>query len=85
MEPESDPPIEPFFLIVADHGTKRFCVEGPMTDDGPWKRAANRAQENDRRVRCGPKGPDRRSLSASYQKETGFGGVPPGSILRPRQ
>jgi len=56
-----------------------------MTDDGPWTRAARRATENDRLVQCGPRGPDRRALSIEFQKETGFGGVPPGSILRPRE
>jgi hypothetical protein len=29
-------PTEPFFLIVADHETGQFCIEGPMTDDAPW-------------------------------------------------
>src|SRR5207342_3763147 len=72
-------PSEPFFLIVADLETRRFCVEGPMTDDGTWNRAAARARENDRHVPCGPKGSDRRSLSANYQTASGFGGCPPGS------
>ena len=36
-------PTEPFFLIVADHDRGFFSVEGPMTDDGPWKLAAGRA------------------------------------------
>ena len=86
METAFDPnPPGPFFLIVADLEAKRFCVEGPMTDDGPWTRAARRATENDRLVQCGPRGPDRRALSIEFQKETGFGGVPPGSILRPRE
>jgi hypothetical protein len=86
METEFSPnPPEPFFLIVADHVTKRFCVEGPMTDDGPWNRAAGRARESDRDVRCGPKGSDRRSLSVEFQKTSGFGGCPPGSFLRPRE
>lgn len=86
METEFDPnPSEPFFLIVADFETKRFCVEGPMTDDGPSNRAAGRARENDRDVRCGPASSDRRSLSMEYQRTSGFGGCPPGSILRPRE
>ena len=86
METDFAPnPSAPFFLIVADYETHRFCVEGPMTNDGPWNRAAGRARENDRDVRCGPKGLDRRSLSAEFQRESGFGGVPPGSILRPRE
>jgi hypothetical protein len=37
----NDPdPIEPFFLIVADHDRRVFAVEGPMTDDRPWEAAA---------------------------------------------
>ena len=87
METEFNPnPSEPFFLIVADFDRRHFCVEGPMTDDGPWKRAAGRAaQEHERRVVCGPASSDRRSLSLEYQRESGFGGVPPGTILRPRE
>jgi hypothetical protein len=76
MTPESEPPIEPFFLIVADFDRRHFCVEGPMIDDGRWKRAAGRAREHERRVQCGPASSDRRSLSADYQKASGFGGVP---------
>jgi hypothetical protein len=86
MDTEFDPnPPAPFFLIVADFDRRHFCVEGPITDDGPWKRAAGRAREHERRVVCGPAGLDRRSLSMKYQRETGFGGVPPGTILRPRE
>jgi hypothetical protein len=86
METEFAPnPTAPFFLIVADFDRKHFCVEGPMTDDSPWNRAAARAGEYHRSVQCGPKGPDRRSLSMDFQKSTSFGGVPPGSILRPRE
>jgi hypothetical protein len=86
VETEFTPnPPAPFFLIVADYGAHRFCIEGPMTDDGPWNRAAARARENDRDVRCGPKGSDRRSLSVEFQRSSGFGGCPPGSFLRPRE
>jgi hypothetical protein len=77
-------PGEPFFLIVVDPYMKLFCVEGPMTDDGPWHRAAVRARENGRDIQCGPKGTDRHSLSIEYQRTSGFGGVPPGSFLKPR-
>jgi hypothetical protein len=78
-------PGEPFYLIVADLYMKRFCVEGPMTDDAPWHRAASRACESGRDIQCGPKSPDRRSLSVEFQKSSGFGGCPPGSFLRPRE
>jgi hypothetical protein len=34
----------PFFLIVADHDRRFFCVEGPMTDGRSWNNAARRAR-----------------------------------------
>jgi hypothetical protein len=85
-ETEFNPnPPAPFFLIVADFDRRHFCVEGPMTDDGPWKRAAGRARKQERRIQCGPVSSDRRTLSMEYQRESGFGGCPPGTILRPRE
>lgn len=73
--PEPPPPA-PFFLIVADHDRGVFSVEGPMTDDGAWNNAARHARDrHQRRVACGPTGPNRDALAA---------GVPPGSIVRPR-
>jgi hypothetical protein len=78
-------PIEPFFLIVADHDLGLFSVEGPMTDDRPWNSAAGRAREGGRRITCGPTGPDRDALAAEYQKSHKLAGVPPGSIVRPNR
>jgi len=61
------PSTEPFFLIVADHDRGVFSVEGPMTDDGPWNNAARHARDrHQRRVACGPTGPDRDALAAEY-------------------
>jgi len=75
-----------FFLIVADHDQEFFCVEGPMTDEKPWTNAARRSRDQfGRRVECGPNGPDRNALAAAFQRTHKFAGVPPGSILRPRQ
>jgi hypothetical protein len=34
---------------------------------------------------CGPSGPDRNTLAADFQRTEKLGGVPPGSILKPRQ
>ena len=80
---DSDP-AEPFFLIVADLDTGRFCVEGPMTDDRPWQRAAQRAKETQsRHIHCGPASPDRNALAREFQQAHKFRGVPPGSIVRP--
>jgi hypothetical protein len=75
-----------FFLIVADHDQGFFSVEGPMTDDQPWQNAARHARDQfGRRVVCGPTGPDRNALVAEFQRAEKLAGVPPGSILRPRQ
>jgi hypothetical protein len=55
-----------------------------MTDDGPWRRAAQRATEKrSRHIRCGPSSPDREALAREFQQTQKFGGVPPGSIVRP--
>jgi hypothetical protein len=81
----NDPdPIEPFFLIVADFDTRLFSVEGPMTDYRSWNLATGRAREKYRRVVCGPTGTDRDCLADEFQQVHNMGGVPPGSIVRPR-
>ena len=84
--PEADPtpPTDPFFLIIADHDRRFFCVEGPMTDDRPWNEAARYARNDQQRIVCGPAGPDRDALAADYRRANNLAGVPPGSILRPR-
>jgi hypothetical protein len=57
-----------------------------MTNDQPWNNAARHARDNfHRRVVCGPSGPDRDKLAADFQRTEKLGGVPPGSILKPRQ
>ena len=79
-------PSASFFLIVADHDQGFFSVEGPMTDDRPWNNAARHARDNfHRRVMCGPSGPDRNKLAADFHRIEKLAGVPPGSILKPRQ
>jgi hypothetical protein len=79
-------PSASFFLIVADYDRELFCVEGPMTDDRPWNNAARHARDTlNRRVVCGPSGPDRDKLAADFQRTEKLGGVPPGSILKPRR
>jgi hypothetical protein len=85
-EPSPDPkPDGEFFLIVADHDQGFFSVEGPMTNDARWKSAARHARDNlHRQIVCGPSGPDRAALAAGFQRTKKFGGVPPGSIVRPQ-
>jgi hypothetical protein len=63
-----------------------LCVEGPMIDDKPWINAARHARDQfGRRVVCGPAGSDRNALAIEFQRGEKLAGVPPGSILRPRQ
>jgi hypothetical protein len=82
----SAPAPEPFFLIVADFDQGVFCVEGPMTDDRPWKDAALNARNHERSIECGPTGLDRDALATAYHHTHRLAGVPPGSIiLRPRR
>jgi hypothetical protein len=78
-------PIQPFFLIVADHDRGFFSVEGPMTDDRPWNDAPRYAREHQRHVVCGPAGPNRDALGAEYRETNKLAGAPPGSIVRPGQ
>jgi hypothetical protein len=75
----------PFFLIVADHDQGFFSVEGPMTDDRPWKDAALNARNNERQIECGPASVDRDMLAADYQHARKLAGVPPGTIVRVRR
>jgi hypothetical protein len=76
----------PFFLIVADYDQGFFSVEGPMTDDRPWMKAAASVSANQqRRIACGPSGADRDALATGFRRMCRLAGVPPGSILRPRQ
>jgi hypothetical protein len=81
-DPEPQP--QPFYLIVADHDRRVFAVEGPMTDDRPWQSAAREVRGRQRKIVCGPAGPDRDALAAEYHRGQKFAGVPPGSIMRPR-
>lgn len=78
-------PTTPFFLIIADHDRGFFSVEGPITDERPWKDAIMQARKHERRIEYGPSGLDRDALAADYQRASKLAGVPPGSILRPRR
>ena len=81
--PEADPTAL-FFLIVIDHDRGVFSVEGPMSDDRPWKAAARFARDHhERRITCGPTGTDRDALAAEFRQTHRVAGVPPGSIVRP--
>ena len=81
--PDPDP-IQPFYLIVADHDHGLFAVEGPMTDERPCQSAARQARDRrQRKIVCGPSGPDRDALAEEFRRTNKFAGVPPGSFIRP--
>ena len=81
--PDPDP-THLFYLIVADHDHGMFAVEGPMTDDRPWQSAARYARDHQqRKIVCGPSGPDRDALAAEFRRANKFAGVPPGTFIRP--
>ena len=79
---DSDHPNLPFYLIVTDHDRGVFAVEGPMTDDRKWQDAVREGRYHERRITCGPAGPDRDTLAAEYRRLHNLAGVPPGSIVR---
>jgi hypothetical protein len=66
-----DPDRPPFYLIVSDYDRSVFAVEGPMSDDRPWQSAAREARSRQRKVACGPTGPDRDELAAEFAVNTG--------------
>jgi hypothetical protein len=62
---------EPFLMIDADLDTGLFCVEGPMTDARPWRRAVQRAKEKQsRHISSGPTAPNRDALARDFQRTT---------------
>ena len=75
-----DPHRQPFYLIVADYDRDVFAVEGPMTNDRPWQSAAREARSRQRKVACGPTGPDRDELAAEYRREYRLAGVRPAAL-----
>jgi hypothetical protein len=66
--PKDAPDRTPFYLIVADHDRGVFAVEGPMTHDRPWNKAATCARNRHHSVVCGPTGADRDALAAKYNR-----------------
>lgn len=42
--------MQSFLLVILDHDTKGFSIEGPMDDDKPWTDALIAAQEEGRSV-----------------------------------
>lgn len=42
----------PLFLLIADSDTRRFSLEGPISDATAWETEAKRIRRNGRNVHC---------------------------------
>jgi hypothetical protein len=75
-----------FVLIVVDHDTGEFTVEGPMADDRPWNKAVVGAQKVGRIIRCFSMG-DLPPDAAADEWGAKYGGrrLASGSIVWPQQ
>lgn len=73
----------PFLLVILDHDTGRFTMEGPMTDDRPWLDEIVFARRAGRRISClsVPASADPDGAAALHVK--GCTRWPPGSIVLP--
>ena len=47
---EAPPPSEAFLLVIVDRDTRRFTIEGPMTDAADWTREIAAARKAGRRI-----------------------------------
>jgi len=71
-----------FVLVVVDHDSGEFTVEGPMSDDRPWNKAVVEAQKVGRKIRCfsmGDMDPD--AAAAEWQKISGGRRIAAGAIV----
>lgn len=75
----------PFVLIIIDHDTRDFCVEGPMMNDNSWNSAVYEIQQTGRKVSCFvPGGREKHNVeqaAVSYEQEKRYNRVVAGSIV----
>jgi hypothetical protein len=74
------------FLIVIDEDRKLFTVEGPLTDDQPFKTAIAAAKHEGRTIRsCNIGSVSRAHAKAEWQRHYGhfYGFVESGRIVSP--
>ena len=72
-----------FLLVIIDHETGRFTLEGPMIDDLPWVYEIVCARRAGRQISCVPipAAPDPDGTAARLAE--GCKRWPSGSIVRP--
>jgi|HubBroStandDraft_1064217.scaffolds.fasta_scaffold00009_82 hypothetical protein len=74
-----------FLLVILDHDTGRFTLEGPMTDDGPWVNEIVFARRAGRRISCFPIPASRDPDEAAARHVEGCIKWPSGSIVLPER
>jgi hypothetical protein len=72
-----------FLLMIIDHETARFTLEGPMTNDLPWVHEVALARRAGRHISCVPLAlaPDPEGVAARLTEACKR--WPSGSIVRP--
>ncbi len=72
-----------FLLVIVDHETGRFTLEGPMTNDLPWVHEIANARRAGRHISCIPipTAPDPAGAAARLANTCKR--WPAGSIVRP--
>lgn len=80
--PKRPPPI-PFLLVVVDHETERFTIEGPMRDDRPWVEEILRARKAGRDITCFILAGADEDPESLWRQAYGCTRWPEGSIISP--
>jgi len=73
----------PFLLVVVDHDTGRFTIEGPMCDGEAWASEVMAAQRAGRRISCRVVIGTPDEAARFWQQTQGGTRWPSGSILAP--
>jgi hypothetical protein len=82
--PKRSPPV-PFLLVVVDHDTERFTIEGPMLDDQSWVEEILRASRAGRHITCFVLAGSNRDPGSIWRQAYGCTRWPEGSIISPAE
>ena len=70
-------------LLIVDHDTQRFTVEGPLYDHLPWIEEIQRARHAGRRIDFRAVKGQGETAAMQMGREVGYDCWPPRSIIRP--
>ena len=79
--PQKALPRLPFLLAIVDRDTRRVTIEGPMTDDWPWRQEIVRAQQAGRQISCRILVSEPNKIPPIWEEACGCMVWPPGSII----